>query len=126
MRDPTVEKCELCGSDDYLYGHHTSYYPEAQLWVCGSCHAKIHNTDGFYDLLDPEIERPDSFKHGSPTGLCHECAFKLRLCNVGLDELGVSLSECYHPSEECASCGDEVKKIKALSEELLNWYQENT
>lgn len=135
MKDPTVDECELCGvsqgpnSDTLgytnLYGHHTSYYPEALLWVCGSCHAKIHNTDGFYDILNPNIERPDSFRHGSPTGVCDECAFKLRLVGKSTSELDITISDCYHPSEECSSCGGDVNKIKALDDELIAWYKDN-
>jgi len=35
-------KCALCGSKDVIK-HHVSYQPERIVWLCRSCHRKVHN-----------------------------------------------------------------------------------
>ena len=47
------EKCVLCGRKGRINGHHQDYdLPYAVMWVCSSCHKKIHSKD-----LTKEIER---------------------------------------------------------------------
>lgn len=51
--------CPLCGKKESLIEHHISYIPKATIYVCTSCHIKIHNKAGFYDNLKPHIKRTD-------------------------------------------------------------------
>jgi len=38
-----AERCEACGSREYLIGHHPDYdKPLEVLWVCSGCHRKLH------------------------------------------------------------------------------------
>ena len=34
--------CKTCGSQKNLVEHHASYFPEITIWLCRSCHGKIH------------------------------------------------------------------------------------
>ena len=47
--------CEICGCEHYyIHGHHKSYEPEHWLdvvWVCPSCHKKIHNATPLSSLV---------------------------------------------------------------------------
>lgn len=41
------DNCEICSSTSNIEGHHFDYSkPEVVLWVCKSCHMKIHNGMG--------------------------------------------------------------------------------
>jgi len=41
------DACELCGSAKYLNAHHEDYArPLDVLWLCQSCHARVHGTHG--------------------------------------------------------------------------------
>ena len=38
-----AERCEACGSTEYMVAHHPDYdKPLEVLWVCSSCHKKLH------------------------------------------------------------------------------------
>jgi hypothetical protein len=38
-----AEACWHCGSPDRVEGHHVSYdMPLAVVWLCRSCHCKVH------------------------------------------------------------------------------------
>lgn len=38
------EKCLFCKSNKFIDGHHQDYnYPLKVIWLCKSCHKKIHN-----------------------------------------------------------------------------------
>jgi len=39
--------------------HHTRYEPEQTMFVCDSCHVKIHHDDSFRPDLQPEMMRKD-------------------------------------------------------------------
>lgn len=42
LKKPTG--CEICGGEGRINGHHENYsYPLKVLWICSSCHKKIHN-----------------------------------------------------------------------------------
>lgn len=56
------EACHVCEERFLvLLTHHTSYYPEETVDVCGSCHAKIHRQPGFRDDLKPDRSRPKDY-----------------------------------------------------------------
>lgn len=56
--------CLLCEAQTDLQEHHISYYPEETVFVCVSCHSKIHTTDGFHDELVPNRPRPENYGRG--------------------------------------------------------------
>jgi len=50
-----------------MHRHHTSYDPEKLMWVCKTCHMKIHHEDGFRDDLLPDMTRTEAEKKFSLT-----------------------------------------------------------
>jgi len=58
--------CHVCGSTG-MHRHHTSYDPEKLMWVCKTCHMKIHHEDGFRDDLLPDMTRTEAEKKFSLT-----------------------------------------------------------
>lgn len=59
-----ARKCEICGGGGNYENHHISYYPEVVVELCEKCHNKVHNEDGFYDALKPDMERPKTYQTG--------------------------------------------------------------
>lgn len=56
------EVCPLCDKLCYpsdIQEHHVSYVPEETMRICRSCHAKIHNCEGFRDDLEPDMSREE-------------------------------------------------------------------
>ena len=42
IKRPTI--CDICGQQKRIYGHHPDYAKiYSVLWLCGSCHKRIHN-----------------------------------------------------------------------------------
>lgn len=37
--------CAVCGTDKKLKKHHLCYDPEITIFLCGSCHSKVHRYD---------------------------------------------------------------------------------
>jgi len=43
----TEKKCALCGATEnlclhHMDGHHGQFLPDAVIWLCRRCHAKVH------------------------------------------------------------------------------------
>ena len=57
-----LEICPLCGRKVLrLVGHHVSYDPEDIIYICNSCHAKIHRNKGaFIERRKDRGDRGDS------------------------------------------------------------------
>lgn len=50
--------CRLCeGEFEALEYHHVSYVFDTGLDLCEECHYRVHNEDGYYNHLEPEITR---------------------------------------------------------------------
>lgn len=52
--------CIECGSTEQLVEHHVSYDPEDTVWMCRSCHIKLHGRkkvrpDGFHSTKNPYL-----------------------------------------------------------------------
>jgi hypothetical protein len=43
-----------------IHNHHVSYKENETIPLCSSCHAKVHNTPGFADELQPELSRSEA------------------------------------------------------------------
>lgn len=39
-----IPKCKICGSENDIHKHHIQYHPEKLIFVCRSCHSKIHHS----------------------------------------------------------------------------------
>jgi len=109
------ESCELCGESGGsggIYKHHIQYYPEACLFVCGSCHGKIHGDS--YDHLEPECERPSNYTRSSPTGICPSC-----VCERGYQQSDRPLK----PSPVCRAedCNKQVSMWQHIRKEVKEW-----
>lgn len=50
--------CALCGATKNIIHHHISYKPEKIMFVCRSCHLKIHTTDKYLDLRPSVRQKP--------------------------------------------------------------------
>lgn len=46
--------CKVCKEKTYTVKHHISYEPEETVYVCRSCHVKIHINDKFCPDLTPD------------------------------------------------------------------------
>lgn len=51
-------KCAICGSTENIIKHHTSYGREETIWLCRSCHVKVHQNPTH--ILYPE-DKPTEF-----------------------------------------------------------------
>ena len=65
-----MNKCVVCDKENKLIEHHTNYKENKKVWVCRSCHTKIHL--GQY----PEYKCEDAIKipnRPSKTLTCPHC-----------------------------------------------------
>lgn len=54
------EKCELCGSDDFVDAHHEDYNaPLSVRWLCRSCHGKHHRSRNVTESHEKTISVTD-------------------------------------------------------------------
>ena len=42
-----MNKCEICNSSKNVIKHHVNYFPEEIMYICRSCHIKIHKNISF-------------------------------------------------------------------------------
>ena len=64
-RNESKQICEKCGKiKSQMVTHHISYKPEEVMEVCPECHSKIHNKDGEYTHLTPDVSRKEAEKRG--------------------------------------------------------------
>ena len=89
---PKCKKNSRDNPETRFMEHHTSYSPEAKMWVCVSCNNKIHKTDQYPDLKpkDKYVTRKEAkalketklqqeFKTGiSPDEYCIVCMKRFR------------------------------------------------
>jgi len=55
-------QCKECGTEDNLNQHHTSYADNTKVWLCDSCHGKVHQDPSHELYPDYEMERHDSHR----------------------------------------------------------------
>jgi len=53
--DPKLFSCAICGSTEKIVRHHTSYTKNQIVFLCSSCHSKVHR--GYYPDLLPHDGR---------------------------------------------------------------------
>ena len=51
-------KCAICGTEESIINHHTSYDPEETVPLCRSCHMKLHNGSIKSDIPAPTLPYP--------------------------------------------------------------------
>jgi hypothetical protein len=56
--------CFICLENTDVDQHHTDYQENTTVSLCRSCHSKVHQTEGFYDHLKPDLSRKEATRNG--------------------------------------------------------------
>jgi len=115
--------CPLCGKEAVeVDKHHVSYCPEVSVKLCDSCHRKVHETDGFAEPLEPDMNRPDS-EDWCIRFHCPECGTHLSLWKRLGERCRCPDCESYYGEYECNrgevhAFGDRDKIVTEIQEFL--------
>ena len=71
-----ARRCIVCGETEVLERHHVSYRPERIVWLCPTCHKKVHK--GLIKGI-PAPSPPVGFyrKSRNPLGKSFSCEFEV-------------------------------------------------
>lgn len=113
--------CEHCGSSKLITGHHKQYFPEIVVWLCKSCHSKIHA----HDKRNRPTKKPKQ-KHTLPArqlttaihvsnGLTHrEAAIKM---GISIAAVSKHMEKIY----EFLRIGSVIELVNIVKSGSLNW-----